>query len=176
MRREKSSGPPGEPPVARELHELVQRVKQGDAQALPLLRNLLDEHDEIWRTTGDLARVVRAAWLDLVSDGDVLARESIRRFAEALRGELAGDRPTRAELLLVDHVVNAWLATQQAEYALATRAGGSPQQAAQRCRMGESAQRRFLAAYRVLVTLRAVAPGGFVPLHCLRVAGGRKRA
>jgi hypothetical protein len=97
-------------------------------------------------------------------------------MTEALRDDLAGPHPTRAELLLIDHVVNCWLATHQAEYALATRTTGSPQQAAQRCKMSESAQRRFLAGYRTLVSLRAVAPGGFVPLHCLRVADGRKRA
>jgi hypothetical protein len=173
----RASQPPEEPPVKRELQDLVARAKQGDATALPRLRALLDAHPEVWQTVGNLARYVEAAWIDLVAGDDPLFRESMKRQAGALREALSGPHATKSEALLVDLVVNNWLGVQQAEYSQATQTGGggSIMQANHRLRRSESAQRKFLMAMRMLTTLRAAVPEGLAPINCLRLCGEEER-
>lgn len=171
MRDARPSQPPQEMPTKRELHALVTRAKQGDASALPRIRAILDHHPEIWETVGDLARYVEAAWIDLIAGDDALVRESMKRQACEWRAALSGPHATQAEKMLVDLVVNNWLAAQQAEHAQATQtgAGGSLMQASYRLKRAESAQRKFLSAMKMLTTLRAAVPEGLAPINCLRL-------
>jgi hypothetical protein len=170
MKGDGPSPPADGPPAACELAALVQQARAGDPTVLPRLRELLDRHPEVWERIGDLGRSVESVWLDVLSGGNVVVRESIRRHVDQMRRDLAGPHPTRAEAMLVEQVVATWLEVQLCQCNLADQTGtGSIPQATYRLRRGEVAQRKFLAAMKTLATLRAVVPEGLAPLNGVRV-------
>lgn len=170
--------PPEEPPadganslasVLARLNELSAKANAGDRQALEELRNLLDEHPEVYRHVGNLAEIAENSWLDLIVEGNALGREATKRQLATLKANLAGEHPTPLEQLLVDNITVAYLGQKDAEIREACDSGGSPQQAAYRLKRSESAQRRYLAAIKTLATLRAKAPAGMAPLKGLKL-------
>ena len=97
----------------------------------------------------------------------MLRRECVFRELEALRGELAGDRPSALESLLVDQVVACHAAERAAQSQAAT-----PETLGQGSfgvKQLESAQRRLLAAVRALTTLREMAPAAREPAPTLKL-------
>jgi len=169
--------PPGEPPttaleppVVAELRALVEKAGAGDVAVLPRMRGLLDNHPEIWERIGDLERVVVRAWTELLAGDDPLSREAVRRKAESLRAELEGDAPTPLERLLVGQVVSTWMELSHAQVCSAASGALTPAQARYHWQRAESAQKKHLAAVRTLTTLRALVPGGLLPVnHRLRL-------
>jgi hypothetical protein len=158
------------------LEALVERANRADTGALAELRAYLDRHPEIWQTCGDLSKCAERAWLELLS-GEALAAESIKRHIEQLRADLAGSHPTAMELLLVNRAVMCYLAVQHAELVSARTDTASTAQSALRLKRCESAQRRLLAALRMLALLRGTVPQGMAPLNPLRLhAGDREQA
>src|SRR5947209_12633703 len=115
MAAEQSKTPP-EPAVALELRALVQRAQGGDATALGPIRQLLDQHPEIWQHVGDLSALVERAWIGVLAADHPLAVESIKRTLAAMKAELAGDHPSRLEQLLVDQVAACWLEARYMEH------------------------------------------------------------
>src|SRR3954469_4840155 len=115
---------PEAPPAVDELRALVDRARQGDHDALPRLRELLDERPGVFGQFGDLARHAQAAWVKLAAGGDLAFAEALRRRADAMTAELAGAAPTELERLLVERVAATWL---QANYADAAAAQTSPE-------------------------------------------------
>jgi hypothetical protein len=89
------------------------------------------------------------------------------RELDALRGELAGERPSALESLLIDQVVACHAAVSTAQTPAAT-----PETLGQSTfgvKQLESAQRRLLAAVRALTTLRELAPAAREPAPTLKV-------
>ena len=126
-----------EPPGLTEIRTLVQRARRGDAGVLPRLRQILDEHPEVWQVLGDLEKVVVRAWAGLLGGEDPLATESIRRKAEKLRADLEGDTPTAVERLLVGNVVTSWLELNHAQVMAAQAQGTTAGQATYNLRRAE---------------------------------------
>lgn len=157
---------PSEPPLLAELRALNRRAKQGDASALPRLREILTEHPAIWRHAADLEKVVVREWSELLAGDDPLSREALRLKAEELRAQLEGEQPTPLEQLLVGQVVALHLELAHAQ--LKTTAGSTPGQATTNLKRAESAQRRYLQAIKTLTTVRALLPAGLLPLQRLR--------
>ena len=161
------------------LEALVAQANRGDKAALAELRLFLDRHPQVWRACGDLGKCAERAWLGLFSR-EALGAESIRRHIEQLRADLAGFSPTPIEELLVNRVVACYLAVHHAELASTEPGTTSPAQVAIRLKRCESAQRRYLAALRMLTLLRATLPQGLMPVTSLRLHGSeqqeRKRA
>jgi hypothetical protein len=147
----------------------VVRARAGDASVLPRLGEVLDGHPEVWRHGGDLERAVVRAWAELLGGGDPLSMEAIRRKADELRSQLAGEAPTPLERLLVGLVVSTWLEVQHAQGQAAGSARASGKAARQDLRRSESAQRRYLAAIRTLTTVRALLPRGLLPVAQLQL-------
>jgi hypothetical protein len=155
--------------------ELVGRARGGDAAALADLHRFLDSHPETWRALGDLGVIAQRAWLEVLAGADPLAAEAVRRHAEELKADLLGPGDTRAERVLVDDAVVAYLAARHAQI-LAARPAPAPGQAALCIKRCESAERRLQRALRSLALLRARAPGGLGPPGGLRLypEGGGK--
>src|SRR5262245_7998003 len=86
---------PQDPAARARLESLVERAQQGDETVLPELRQVLDNHPELWQRCGDLALQAQTAWLQRVCGKDLVLRESLQRQLEQLKGELAGKYPTR---------------------------------------------------------------------------------
>src|SRR5208283_4769473 len=155
-----SVSPPAEPPFLVELRALVKQAEAGDATVLPRLRQLLDEHPEIWHHVGDVAGIVERAWIGLLAGDDALAVESMKRTIAEMRSDLAGEHPTRLERMMVDQVVACWLETKHVEAASALAKQGSPESANYRLKRLESAQRRYEGAIKTLTTVRTLLPTG----------------
>ena len=160
---------PRDPSVLAELRALAERARGGDATVLPQMRKILDRHPEIWQFAGDLERSVVRQWTDLLSDGDPLSTETVRRKAEELRAELEGENPAPIERLLVGQIVAHWLEMSHAQLLIANPGKATPSQASHNLKRAESAQRRYLAAIKMLTNVRQHLPRGLLPLNPLRV-------
>jgi len=139
------------------LKDLAGRANRREPGALDRLRAFMDDHPEVWRTVGDLARLTEQFYLDLLAGDDVLVRESVRRTQEELRAELLGEDPTPTERMLVELVVQAHLALHQANQ-VAANPSASAAVSALRAKRVEGEQRRVLQAIRMLATLRQLLP------------------
>lgn len=147
----------GRPTPSRQeaLQILVERANAGNRYCLDGLRALLNKSPEIWERLGDLARHAQYAWLDLVAGDDRLMFEAVKRYADRMKGELAGPTPTPVERLLAEQAVLTWLASRCAELASADPGPSTLAQIKIRLRRAESAQRRHLASLKTLTELRA---------------------
>jgi hypothetical protein len=140
-----------------EFRELVRRARGGDVSALPQLRAALVAHPEVVDHVGDLERVVVRAWAELLGGGDAVSTEAVRQKAEQLRAELEG--------LLVGQVVAGWLEMSHAQLQAADAGKVTPPHATFRLKRAESAQRRYLAAIKMLTAVRALLPRGLLPAN-----------
>ena len=132
---------------------------QGDLHALAQLRAFLEEDLSLWRRLGDLARHTEAAWIALVSQGNALARETIRRESRRLGEELQGKSATPLERLMIDQIVVLQLEVQYLEIRAAESSGGTGRQVGVLLKRLESAQCRYLAAIMTLTLVRKLALG-----------------
>jgi hypothetical protein len=165
--------------AAEELKALVARAKQGDVSVLPRLREVLDQHEEVWKHVGDLDRIVTQAWAAQLGGRNLVGVEAIKRQADQMRRDLEGDFPTPLEKLLVGHVVATWLEWHHAQLAgtgVTHRNAGQTDHLNKRL---DAAQKRYLAAIKSLSTTRVLLPAGLVeqkPLRIFNPAEKRQRA
>jgi hypothetical protein len=169
MEEKRLTDAPTEPPVAAELRSLVQRAQAGDTSALLRIRAVLDNHPEVWQYLGDLSGLVERAWTSVISADNPLVIEATTRTIAEMKADLAGDQPTRLELMMVDQVVAQWMEVKYLEAASA-EGGGSPlANDSLRLKRLESAQRRYFHAITMLTTVRALAPAGGAPVGTIRL-------
>jgi hypothetical protein len=155
------SQPPGQPdplPAIEDFQALVARVRCGELEAVPQLRAYLECHPEVWRNAGDVARIARDAWLELIAGDDLVAREVLARDADALEAELAGPTPSPLERLLVQRVVACRLQSSHADAVIAQAGAVSVRHAEVARRRQDSAHRRFLTAVGALTMVRRLLP------------------
>jgi hypothetical protein len=136
----------------------VERAKQGDAEALPALREFLDTNPEWWRQYGDMGAEVEMAWIALICGADLVMRESLTRTVAHMKSELATESSTPLESLLISQIVSTWLQTQYADAASARMQHPSFPLASFMLRRQDSATRRYLAAIRALALVRRLLP------------------
>ena len=91
------------------LEQVVELVRNGRRDLLPLLREKLVENEPIWRHYGRVGNACQTAWATLISGKDDLQRESIELYSEDLKQRLAGPNPTAAEVLLAERCALSWL-------------------------------------------------------------------
>lgn len=152
--------------VLDHLNAVVAEAKLGNAEVLPELRDLLDEHPEIWRHYGDLSGQVTAKWLDLLAGDDVLIRESVFRQVNELRLDLQEEDASPLETLLVERIVTSWLQVRFFDSAVALATEGVPTtQARFMDQQLHRAQKRHTEAIRALAEIRKLLPVD--PIQCL---------
>jgi hypothetical protein len=147
------------------LNEHVKLANAGDSKSIEWLRCFLDKNPQIWAALGDLARTAERAWIELVANGDVLARESITRQLTQLKVDLIGESPSPVEKMLGDQVLATWVEVRYLETVSADSKGGSLTQAGLLLKQLESSQKRHLNAIRSLVQTRKLLPrDGSIPV------------
>lgn len=99
--------------------ELVGRANRGDKAALVELRKTLDRCPKLWHDIGDLATMARNVMIKAIAAGDRLLLESLRRSAEELEKELAGEDPSPLLRLAAQRFTACWLQVQHADAAAA---------------------------------------------------------
>ncbi len=149
------------PELITEMHGVARRANQGDASALPRLRELLAQYPAIWKQYGDIAAQAERSWVVLASGKDLQLRECLVLQAAALREELAGPDPSTVERLLVERIVICWLKVSyfDAMEAQATSEGESLKLALYRGKRQEQAQRMYLTSLAALTSLRKLLRG-----------------
>ena len=138
-----------------EMQRVVDRARRGDESAVPRLRELLAEFPEQGDYYGDAARQALGIWVVVAAGSDLHLRESLCVKAASLRKDLAGESPGPIRSLLVDRVIQSWLA---ANYFAATEgtaigAAEGPKMLAFRAKRRLQAERAHLAALALLAAL-----------------------
>ncbi len=140
--------------VQTDLAHLVHRGMAGDQEALPAIRELLDQAPELWTQARTLSTQVEHAWLQTLTGEDLVTREILTRQVDLLKAALAGPDVSPLEQLLIDRICACFLALQHAELRTASRLqhGRTPSNAEEK-RL-DSLQKRFLGAVKSLAQIR----------------------
>ena len=135
---------------------LVERAQSSDATALPEIRGLVDD-PKVWQRVGDLAARSMRAWLTLLAAAHPDALAATERALAAVKADLAGDRPTPVERVLVDQILCAWAETRYYDCTPAGQDDAAHTECEHSRRQG-AAERRYLAARTALATVRRLLP------------------
>lgn len=139
--------------------QLIQLAKEGRQEILPTLRHALDVHPELWRHYGNIARQAQAAWLNLIGGTDLYMQETMSRFAEAQRADLAGPDATPLEKLMAERIVAINLEVGYYEAMLGQHVGRSGNKVLDHLhRRHEIAEGRLQAAMINLARIRKLLP------------------
>jgi len=133
------------------------RAQQGDKSALPALREVLNDPVMINYFGGNLAYEAQMTLIDKFSGKNLLSRETLTRKLELLRDELSGASPSALERLLVERIVTCWLHLHHMETNYVHRDNMSLELAAYFQRSLSAAQKRYLAAIKMLAVVRKLA-------------------
>ncbi len=121
------------------------------------LRKALKELPDLWKATGDLARLAAEATIDKNLSASPLMMESVRAGHIAIREELGYEAAPPLENMLTEHIALCWLRLQIAElkYNRATTEDNVPYEHATHWdRRLAAAQRRYLRACEALARIR----------------------
>ena len=138
-----------------EMERVVDRARRGDESAVPRLRELLAEFPALGDYYGDAARQALGIWVTVAAKSDLHLRESLCVKAASLRRGLAGESPGPILTLLVDRVVQSWLAANffAATEGTAIGAAEGPKMLAFRAKRRLQAERAHLAALALLAAV-----------------------
>jgi hypothetical protein len=155
-----------EPPDEQEvIARLLERAEQGDRSVLPELRKLLNEHPRLWNGYGDLALQARGSLIRQTAGSNLLMSESLLRKTAAMKEELAGEAASPLERLLADRVVATWLDVHYHEALLAQPGPTNEARAKLLERRKDAADRRHLAAVKMLATVRKLLTPALSPVQ-----------
>jgi len=140
------------------LMAVIDRAQDGDKEALPVLRKVLDEEPRIARFV-DLARDVERSIVEKISGNDVFAQEAIPRNLKAMRREIAREDPSPLERLLAERITVCWLELQYFEAIYAQNLGKlTITQSDYHQRRLDKAHRRYLSSIKALAQIRKMGP------------------
>ena len=144
------------------LHDLLRLAEKGEEDAVPEIRQILNEHPDLaWRFV-DVSHMAEDALIEVMTEeGDLAAKELIRCQLEAMREEVAGKNCSALERLLSERVVLTWLEVQlfEALYAKNMRSKLTIPQAEHHQKRLDRAHRRHLSAIRELAQIRKLLKG-----------------
>jgi hypothetical protein len=142
----------------KKLMALIDRAQDGDRDALPVLRRVLDEAPRIARFV-DLARALERSIVKRMSGDDVFTQEAIPRNLKAMRKEIAGDSPSALERLLAERITVCWLELQYFQALYAQNLDNlSITQSDYHQRRIDKAHRRYLSSIKALAQIRKMGP------------------
>ena len=140
------------------LMALIDRAQDGDEEALPVLRKVLDEEPRVARIV-DLANNVERSIIEKMSGNDVFTQEAIPRNLKTMRQEIAGEHPSPLERLLAEQITVCWLEPQyfQAIYTQNLSKLTITQSDYHQRRI-DKAHRRYLSSIKALAQIRKMRP------------------
>ena len=143
------------------LGELVKKAEKGTKEAVPEIREILEEHPRLSWKISNLSRLAEGLFIQRMSrDEDLAAKESMKRQLACMREEVAGDNPSPLERLLAERVAATWLQVQLFEgfYASSMHKSTTLAQADYQQKRIEKAHRRHLSAVKALAQIRKMGP------------------
>jgi hypothetical protein len=150
--------------AVEKLQDLLRLAEKGEHDAVPEIRQILNEHPDLAWQFVDVAHIAEDALIEVMTkEGDLAAKELIRCQLEALREQIAGKNSSALERLLSERVVLTWLEVQlfEALYAQNMRTLTIPQAEHYQKRL-DRAHRRHLSAIRALAQIRKLFKGGAI--------------
>jgi hypothetical protein len=138
------------------VNTLLPAANAGDRDATKELRQVLDEHPELWSSIGDLGKQAELALVEAAVGNGTFAKTAVQRKLDTLRDELLGESSSPIERLLVDRVTVTWLALAIAEgvYNRSLADGLDAFEEDWHQKRVERAQKRHLAAVKTLAQVR----------------------
>jgi hypothetical protein len=147
--------------TVEKLHDLLRLAEKGQEDAVPEIRQILNEHPDLaWRFV-DVAHIAEDTLIEeMTKEGDLATKELIRCQLEAMRDEVAGKNSSALERLLSERVILTWLEVQlfEALYAQNMR-NVTIAQAEHHQKRLDRAHRRHLSAIRELAQMRKLLKG-----------------
>jgi hypothetical protein len=147
------------PATKREREALLRRAERGDESALPAVWELMRRNPAlVTRYGGNLAVQLVLSVAGQLAGSDQARQAALLQAVSRLKAELAGPTPTPAELLLAERAAVCWLQMHYYDLVLAQNEDKlSARQAEYQQRLAERAQRRYLAALKMLAVVRRLA-------------------
>ena len=127
-----------------ELFELKSRLQRGDASAAPRLREIFQEHSELWHTAGDLNQLSKSALIGRFAKADRFFYEQITAKLDQQFMQLIDDEAPHVLRLALDHLILCWLQYQLLVYDEAMQKDASPAWVRARDQRLCGAQKRYL--------------------------------
>ena len=141
--------------MRKEVGELLELANAGDATALSLLRESMEQCPSMISTFGgNLAEVAERSIIQAIAGECLVWKGSIQKQLELMRAKLAGPNPPPIERILVDRVVACWLHVQHADHVAAQAGEVTLSVGDYLQRRQDRAHRRFLSAVKTLATVR----------------------
>ena len=162
-----SSGELEEPgKTVEKLQDLLRLAEQGQEDAVPEIRQILNEHPDLaWRFV-DVAQIAEDALIKkMTREEDLATKEIMRCQLEAMREEIAGENPSPLERLLAERIVATWLQIQLFEGLYTSGMSKSSMTIAQGSfhqKRLEQTYRRHLSAIRALTQMRKPLKGASI--------------
>ena len=150
--------------TVEKLHDLLRHAEKGQEDAVPEIRQILNEHPSLALRFVDVAHIAEDALIEeMTKEGDLAAKELIRCQLEAMREQIAGKNCSALERLLSERVVVTWLEVQlfEALYAKNMRKLTLAQAEHHQKRL-DRAHRRHLSAIRALAQIRKLLKGASI--------------
>ena len=132
------------------LAEQVDGALRDEPGATASLRATLEANPALWNVLGNLAARAERAWIGLAVGPDPVAAEALQRQLDTLRVELAGPAPSPIVRLLADQATVGWLQTAYCDAAVAQAPKAGRKLSELLMKRQDLAQRRYLAALRML--------------------------
>jgi hypothetical protein len=144
------------PPNTEEIEKVLKRAQAGDDSVLPALQQMI-EKDMFTESAGNLAVQFQHTLIRNAAGNNLLFSEAASRKMDQLRKELAGDKPSILERLLIERIVLCWLSLYDSEVRFAQMKDLTLKQAAYWQDRIDRAHRRYLTAIKALATIRKLA-------------------
>ena len=135
---------------------VIRRAANGDESAIVELREVL-ENRQAADLLGNLSRRIEGQLIECVARHDPLLREALPLKLQHMRQEIAGPNSTPLEKQLIERVVLCWLTLHEIEHRFNRIQDLPPKQAEAWQRRIDQAHRRYLAAVKMLATVRRLA-------------------
>lgn len=140
-------------PTREKFDRLVKKANEGHPKSQAKLRKILDQCPQIWQEAGDLGLHAEKTLIHLISKGEWLMTESLKRKLADLRAQLAGPSPSPLEELAVQRVIACWAQL----YFIETeclQAEGDVRERTYWLKRQDQAHRRYVSAVKSLTTIR----------------------
>ncbi|WP_417381920.1 hypothetical protein [Gimesia sp.] len=144
--------------VLDQLEKLVKKANQGAPEAIRELQQFLDEHPQIWQRTGDMAQIAEIAWIELISKGRPLCRESLKKKLTALKEEIGVEAGNPLDDMLVEVIISTWLEMHYLRSVEADTTFRTGTQNNSMIKRLESAQRRHITAIKQYRQIQKLLP------------------
>jgi hypothetical protein len=163
-----SSGELEEPgKTVEKLQDLLRLAEQGQEDAVPEIRQILNEHPDLaWRFV-DVAQIAEDALIEkMTREEDLAVKEIMRCQLEAMREEIAGENPSPLERLLAERIVATWLQIQLFEglytSGMSKKSSMTIAQGSFHQKRLDQTYRRHLSAIRALAQMRKLLKGASI--------------